>query len=157
MLKKVILSLKILLIGSLLPNFALAVDNYDPATKILTIDAVTLGNTKYLNVTVRLDQFQVLGVGSAIPIDGVADSCTPEMFTIDKFNTIQPGMTLDQVNQVIGCRFDPGEIIRADPVVSYTWLSNANSGVRFIRVFFDASTNKVTSIFGSNFKSSAGF
>jgi hypothetical protein len=157
MLRKVILSLKILLIGGLLPNFALAVDNYDPVTKILTIDAVTLGNTKYLNVTIRLDQFQVLGVGSAIPIDGVADSCTPEMFTIDKFNTIQPGMTLDQVNQVIGCKFDPGSIVRAGAVVNYTWASNGSSGVRLISVYFDASTNKVTSTLGSSFKSSAGF
>lgn len=155
MLKKVILSLKILLIGSLLPNFALAVDNYDPVTKILTIDAVTLGGTKYLNVTIRLDQFQVLGVGSAVPIDGIADICSPEMFTVDKYNTIQPGMSLDQVNQVIGCKFDPGSIVRVNPLVNYSWR-NIDSG-RFISVHFDASTNQVTGSLGSSFKSSAGF
>lgn len=39
-------------------------DTFDPATNTLTMDSVIVGDQKYFNVVVRIDQLTVLGVGS---------------------------------------------------------------------------------------------
>ena len=132
-------------------------DTFDPATNTLTLDSVIVGDQKYFNVVVRIDQFTVLGVGSSVPIGGVNETCGAENFTIDKFNAIQVGMSIDQVNQVIGCKFDPGSAVRTGGLVTYTWMNFSAGNVQFISAFFDESSLKITGTFGNQFKSSAGF
>ncbi len=70
------------------------------------MDSVTvIGGRTYSNVVIRIDQLTVLGLGSSTtPNDTqVSAICKTENFTIDRFNAIQVGMTLDQVRQIIGC------------------------------------------------------
>ncbi len=132
-------------------------DTFDPATNTLTMDSVIVGDQKYFNVVVRIDQFTVLGVGSSVPIGGVNEICGTENFTIDKFNAIQSGMSIDQINQTIGCKFDPGSAVRTGGLVNYHWMNATGGNVQFISVFFDESSLKVTAAMGNQFKSSAGF
>lgn len=88
---------------------------------------------------------------------GVSDTCGVENFTIDKYNAIQVGMSIDQVNQVIGCRFDPGSAVRNSGLVQYTWQNLSADRVQLISIFFDESSLKITSALGNSFKSSGGF
>ena len=87
---------------------ALAIDTFDESTNILTIDAVVVEGIQYNNVVVRLNAFDVISVGSSTPADDgtVAETCTDANFTLAKYNAITEGMTLDQVNQIIGCKND---------------------------------------------------
>lgn len=156
---------------------------FDPVTNVLTMDSVWVtGGLKYENVAIHLDQFTLLGVaGETVvppppppppvtpppppppvtpPPPLVSSSCSPANFTIDKYNAIQVGMSLDQVNQVIGCKFNSGRIVRIPNYVVYTWeYINLGSfgGQSNIHVFFDESGSNVTGSMGNSFKTSFGF
>ena len=86
----------------------------------------------------------------------VNDTCSDENFTTNKYNAISIGMTLDQVNQLIGCKNDPRFTITLNNVVSiYGWVPSSLSG-KFIQVYFDPNTDIVVTYQGA-FKSKAGF
>ncbi len=131
-------------------------DNFDPATNILRMDSVVVGDQKYFDVSVRIDQFQVLAVGSSAPNNGggVKETCEAADFTISKYNNIVVGMSLDQVNQTIGCK--PGSPVRTSGFVNYSW-STTVGGVRIIDVIFDDPSLTVTGALGGSFKRSGGF
>ena len=110
-------------------------DTFDPKTNILTMGSITVGNQKYLNVAVKLDQFTVLDAGSSAPlVSGVSETCGEENFTIDKYNVIQVGMSLQQVSQILGCQFDdryglePVVFSKTElPIVNYVWVVGASA------------------------------
>jgi len=136
-----------------------ASNTFDPATNTLTMDSVTVtGDRTYSNVVIRIDQFTVLGVGSSAPINGgVSETCGSENFTIDKFNAIQIGMSLDQVNQVIGCEFSRTVRAVSVAVVEYFWEHFSDSdGFSYISANFDPSSLTVTGLRGSTFKNASG-
>lgn len=139
---------------------AAAGNTFDPATNTLTMDSVTVtGDRVYSNVVIRIDQFTVLGVGSSTPIDGgggISETCGAGNFTIDKYNAIQVGMSLNQVNQTIGCKFSPEFTNRVEGIaVVHKWVHSTN-GTPFLMVFFDESSLTVTPMDGT-FKISSGF
>ena len=134
-------------------------NTFDPATNTLTMDSVTVtGDRVYSNVVIRIDKFTVLGVGSSTPVDdggGISETCGAENFTIAKHNAIQVGMSLDQVNQIIGCESDPGYTVRGAGFEKHVWLPSPP--LKSILVYFDQSNLKVTGSLLDSFKVSSGF
>lgn len=53
---------------------AFAVDSFDPATNLLTMEAVTTGGATYRNVAVTVSSFDLIGVGGGAP---AADTFNP--------------------------------------------------------------------------------
>lgn len=96
---------------------------FDEATRQLTLPVVRLGGTNFLNVTVRLDQFEVLGVGGAAPVEPplATGQCTMANVSRTKFYQIVTGMTFQQVTNLIGCAHNPDYTGSAYSFVSYRW------------------------------------
>ena len=72
----------------------------------------------------------------------VAATCTASNFTLPKVDAIALGMTLDQVNQIIGCPNNPMYTQRSERYVAYAWANP--SGSQSIVVFFDPTGTTVT-------------
>lgn len=155
-----------------------SVTTFDPATKVLAIDSVWVtGGLRHENVALSVENFTLLAVGGSPiktpppvtpdpvsppppppppPVTGVSVTCTLDNFTKDKFDAIQAGMSIDQVNQVIGCKFEPRATMRLNELTQYTWV-HLTTGRHLISVLFDESTLKVTGTMGTLFKNSMGF
>ncbi|MCH9640065.1 MAG: hypothetical protein K0U40_11310 [Betaproteobacteria bacterium] len=134
-----------------------ATNTFDPATNTLTINSVTVtGDRVYSNVTIRIDAFTVLGVGSSAPItEGVSETCSAGNFSVDIFNAIQTGMTVEQVTQIIGCRSEIS--LRSEDFLRHSWaFTNELRDTFSISVIFDPSTLTVHETVGS-FKTATGF
>ena len=127
---------------------------FDNATRYLTIPSVQAGTSVYSNVVVRLDSFAIISVGSETPVrSSVADICVAANFTTAKYNAIALGMTPDQVNQTIGCKFNPSYTQRSASFTVYTWVASG-----FIQVYFDPAGTTVTGLAGNTlFKTANGF
>lgn len=134
---------------------------YDPATKYLTIPTITAGDYTYTNLVLRLSQFEYIsGVATPVgqtpptpPAGTVSDTCTAANFTAAKFAAIALGMTLDQVNQTIGCKYDAAWNLKSSTFSRYSWLSSP----KVIQVFFDVNGTQVTATSGGGtFKTSVG-
>lgn len=145
----------------ILINFscACAQDTFNTSTNVLSIPAVTIGQTLYSNVQLRLDSFSVVDAGwsSAVP-----KPCTASNFTAAKVNAIDIGMTPAQVSQLIGC--DNGDVYASQIGYSnqiYSWsyrsyVPQYTSSV--ILVFFDADGQGVAPLQGTTvIKMSSGF
>lgn len=131
--KKIFLLSFLLTCGSPL-GISLA-NTFDPATNILTMDAVILENQKFSNVVVRIDQLTVSSIGSSSPDENrISETCETENLTTDKFDVIQIGMSLDQITQIMGCKFD--RQIFHSPSYQTTW-ENINNAHQKIVVFSD--------------------
>lgn len=132
---------------------------FDPATNVLTMGSVWVtGGLKYENAAVHLDQFTLLGVAGrtvALPPPVLSDLCSSENITIDKYNAIQIGMTLDQVNQIIGCTTksatSEGSFLR------YSWGSYYPKPAKEIQVYIDQSNLAVTGSMGDLFRAFVSF
>ena len=85
----------------------------------------------------------------------VSTICTSSNLTLAHYNAIVPGMTLDQVNQTIGCAYYPSETMRFTDFVIYHWLV-LSGGISFIEVYFDPSGTIVTPQ-GNVWKGGSGF
>lgn len=87
----------------------------------------------------------------------VAKSCTPSNFTQQKFDQIARGMTIDQVNQLLGCSFDPYYNQNSGKNKMRMWVAESKGLVAAyaIRVNFD----KNNRVFGPDgvFKTADGF
>ncbi|MFA6444637.1 MAG: hypothetical protein WCV99_20075 [Sterolibacterium sp.] len=152
---------KFLLAIAILTNLscACAQDTFNTSTNVLSIPAVTIGQTLYSNVQLRLDSFAVVDAGSSNP---VPKPCTASNFTAAKVNAIDIGMTLTQVKEIIGC--DNYEVYASQLGYSnqiYSWsyrsyVPQYTSSV--ILVFFDAEGQGVTPLQGTTvIKMSSGF
>lgn len=89
----------------------------------------------------------------------VSETCGPNNFTEAKYNAIVTGMTVDQVNQTIGCKYDPQQTVHGPGFVMRLWLNTASiAATQMIMVFFD--TNGIVLPFpggGGAYKQSNGF
>lgn len=133
-----------------------AADTFDPKTGQITIESIVIGSVLYSNVVISLGgDFKVISVGGVAPVDPgpVAALCTPANFTAAKFNAIAVGMSLTQVNQIVGCQPDTTYEILAGGTKIYTWFYTTT---RRISVYFDGTTSLVLGT-GGKFKESAGF
>lgn len=143
----------ILFATALFSAAACAADVYDPSTGTLTIPQVQIGQTYYNNVVVKLNNITVESVGSTAPVSGpVSQTCTSANFTTATYNAIAVGMTLDQVNQAVGCAYSPNLTQRATSFTAFVW----SDSTAHIIVYFDASGSKVT-LLGTTYKTSSGF
>ncbi len=130
----------------------------DGGQTLLTI--VSTPNDDFLQVTeVESDNGQVSNLrmyfdeskadeyyNSLVNTQGGEIACTSDNFTSAILNSIQSGMTLEQVNQTIGCTFNAGDTVRSpDGVVVYSWKM-LTPQVKFIDVFFDGEGNFATPI-----------
>jgi hypothetical protein len=115
-----------------LPSY-LDLATYDGRTGNLTLPFVQLGGTLYTNVVVRLDSFAVLSVGS-----GVSPTCVDTDLTGVKYDAIAIGMTVDRVNQLLGCAYSP-QLTNTTAYAAYgsTEFSWASPGGRQIDVWFN--------------------
>jgi hypothetical protein len=128
-------------------------DTYNAANNQLTVDSVQVGNTIYTGVVVTVGN--VLAIGGSKPATSpVAATCTAANFTLAAYNAIQTGMTVDQVNQIIGCQYLPSLTVRYANFVVYQW--GAVGLAAHIAVYFDATGTVVTAQSGI-FKTSGGF
>ena len=128
---------------------------FNNATRFLTIPSVQVGTTVYSNVVVRLDSFAIISVGSETPVSSsVAATCVTANFTTAKYNAIALGMTPDQVNQTIGCKFNPAFTQRTQSFLLITW----NFSGSLMQVYFDPAGTIVTAPLGTDiFKYASGF
>jgi hypothetical protein len=75
----------------------------------------------------------------------IAPTCSQSNFTLANYNAIAIGMTLQQVNQTMGCQYLPSQTMYISPYIVYIWY---DGGLKMIQVFFDASNNTVTASLG---------
>ncbi len=84
-------------------------------------------------------------------------TCTSANINLTNYNAIKVGMTLAQVNQTLGCAFDPAFTQRNASFTYNAWIFNGNTTATII-VYFDASDSIVTALSGGTiFKTSQGF
>ena len=129
---------------------AQAIDTYDYNSSILTLDSVVVNGTQYNNVTVLLVDPVVLSIGSQQTY--IPATCSNNNLTTTNFNAIQVGMTLNQVNTIIGCQNDPSGTYRSAACLTYVWHDQNRS----IYVLFDLNGYRVLNVSGT-YKVAGGF
>lgn len=133
---------------------------YDAATRNLSIPSVQAGDRIYSNLVVRIDSMAVISVGSSSPVGSVvAEQCVDANFTTSAYNAITENMTVDQVNRVMGCKFDPTMTLRSTDYIIYVWYNSRVGAHALLTVYFDPNGARVTSLNGPGgiFKISSGF
>lgn len=96
---------RLLVFFSMLPGVVCAVSIYTPSDNGLTIDSVLVNGVQYNNVVLTLRDFSVVSIGSSSSDIPIKDTCTSGSFNSAIYNSIKIGMTLSQVQQIIGCKF----------------------------------------------------
>ncbi len=139
---------------------ALATDTFDATTSILNIDAVILNGVKYNNVVIQLTGFNLISIGSYAPVT-VSATCSTA-FSIAQYNAITVGMTMGQVEQVLGCQYTPsGTYTVGNNAVANTWeysnFSVTPAVFEQITVYFDVTDSVATAYGGQILKSRIGF
>ena len=129
---------------------AQAIDTYDYNSSILTLDSVVVNGTQYNNVTVLVVDPVVLSIGSQQTY--IPATCSNNNLTTTNFNAIQVGMTLNQVNTIIGCQNDPSGTYRSAACLTYVWHDQNRS----IYVLFDLNGYRVLNVSGT-YKVAGGF
>ena len=129
---------------------AQAIDTYDNNSSILTLDSVVVNGTQYNNVTVLVVDPVVLSIGSQQTY--IPATCSNNNLTTTNFNAIQVGMTLNQVNTIIGCQNDPSGTYRSAACLTYVWHDQNRS----IYVLFDLNGYRVLNVSGT-YKVAGGF
>jgi len=129
---------------------AQAIDTYDNNSSVLTLDSVVVNGTQYNNVTVLVVDPVVLSIGSQQTY--IPATCSNNNLTTTNFNAIQVGMTLNQVNTIIGCQNDPSGTYRSAACLTYVWHDQNRS----IYVLFDLNGYRVLNVSGT-YKVAGGF
>ena len=82
---------------------------YDVQQNILTIASVELEGVRYNFPKVRIISVEVIDAGIVSQAPAELHVCVPgtDPITEQKLNAIQIGMTLDEVNQIMGCQYNP--------------------------------------------------
>ena len=145
-----------------------AIDTFDSSTNILNLNQVQYNNIQYNDVVLKLTGYDVQSIGASAPLSPTtppvtppvdSGTCSSENFTVAKFNAITVGMTVDQVNQTIGCKYDPSHTSASASFVSHNWYYKSQNSVQQIILYFDASDSVVTPLggYGSNIKLRVGW
>jgi len=87
---------------------SVAESEFHTGSGILTIPTVKVGNSYVYDAQLRLNNagsFDLIGYSQDSSNGGsVDDVCTDKHITLEKYQQIKNGMTLDQVNSIIGCK-----------------------------------------------------
>lgn len=128
--------------------------NYDATTRYLSIPSIRVGDTVYSDLVIRLDGMTLISVGAAVAAGPtVAERCGASNFTTAKFNAITVNMTVDQVNQVMGCKYNSTLTQRNTSYLVYVW----DYGQSMVAVYFDPDGTRATFYAGIIFKMATGF
>jgi len=130
---------------------------FDLSTRTLVLPSVQVGNTVYHGVTIRMDNFTVLGVTSSSAVNTVSATCSTLAFTSAKYSAIRIGMTIQEVKNLLGCEYAGYYTTRTNTNVRYVWATSNFSAN--IAVYFDITGEYVYGINGSTtvFKTASGF
>jgi len=96
--------------------------------------------------------------GPPTPTDGggnVAATCSNSNLTTSNYNAITPGMTIAQVNQTMGCAFNPSFTQRNSLFIAHIWIVTGT--MKYITVYFDLADNVVTPLVTGSYKTATGF
>jgi hypothetical protein len=130
----------------------------DDGRSLLTI--VSTPNADFLQLTeVESDDGQVSNLrmyydeskadeyyNSLVSTQGGEIACTSDNFTSEILSSIQQGMSLELVNQTIGCTFNAEDTVRtSEGLVLYSWKM-LTPQVKLIQVFFDGAGNFATPV-----------
>lgn len=82
---------------------------YDVQQNILTIPSIELDGVRYNFPKVRIISVEVIDTGIVSQAPAELHICVRNVdaITKEKLNAIQVGMTLDEVNQIMGCQYNP--------------------------------------------------
>ena len=154
------ITMKKYLAGLLLAGFiqtAQAASTFDPNTNILTIDSIVTNGVQYNNVIVLMNSYNVLSIGSSAPI--APATCNANSLTTYTFNRVGLGMSLDAINNIVGCKYDPVLTFRMPTAIMYTWTYvDPNIGLNLsMNVFFDLYGTRSIDIGGGVFKAAHGY
>lgn len=131
----------------------MALAEFDLKDNTLTLDAITHNGVEYDNVVVRITGYEIISFGASRP---TKDAVCPEAFTAMQYDHIRVGMTMDQVDDVIGCNYDvDGTEISGNNILR-NWETSGNI-LREIFVNFDTTTNLVAPDASGTFKRKIGF
>lgn len=133
-----------------------AANTFDLGSNVLHLDSLIIGATVYNDVTVRITPVEVLGVGSSAPLN-YGKNC--DTLTPAKYNAIQLGMGLDQVQSLLGCTYKDvtASSVNGVAFVVGNFVHTGADGVQVIQVWFDGAMQRVIDPFGTgNFKAFSG-
>lgn len=134
--------------------YNLSLTTYANDSRMLAIPTIKVGNMWYNNLVIQLDTIQVISYGSKSSAS-LPEDCAP--ITRSGFGAIQVGMTLDQVDAVLGCQHFPlylrdlNNYIAVPEWITVQWGA---SGYAEIAVIFDRDGKFVVNPFHGN---STGF
>lgn len=82
---------------------------YDEQENVLTIPSLALNGVRYNFPKVRILSVEVVDTGIVSQAPTELHVCDPSVdrITEGKFDLIKMGMTLDDVNQIMGCQYNP--------------------------------------------------
>lgn len=137
---------------------------WSDANKVLTtVGSINITFSDYDNGVV---QYMIDGAAGSKPISrqifgngGASASttfCESSKVSQAHYDAIAIGMTLDQVNKVMGCLNNPSQTVRQTNFTTYGWAAKDDAGL-YIQVFFDPTGTTVAPISGtSTFKVFSG-
>ncbi len=104
---------------------------YDIKSRILSIPSIKIDEGHVYDATLKLNDsgsFDIVGFSDEPkPQEGdIDDECTPDHITLDKFNQLTAGMTIEQVNSLIGCE---GELHLAGASFTEFWWQGGSGGL----------------------------
>lgn len=85
---------------------------YNMQKNILTIPSMVVEGVRYNFPRFRIVSVELVDPGvssqapSGLPVCALTTSADPSVITQEKLDRIQLGMTLDEVNQIIGCQYE---------------------------------------------------
>ncbi len=101
---------KLFLIISML-MFAVTVygedSEFDLSQNMLTIPIVKIGNNYIYDVKLQLNNagnFTLISYSDTQPTQPILDTCLTSLITLEKAEQLQKGMSIDQANNIIGCK-----------------------------------------------------
>lgn len=88
---------------------------------------------------------------------GADTNCPQASFTKANFERIEEGMTVEAVNNLLGCVSAPHLTVRKEYAVSLYW-SAVSGSLKYIQIWFDAEGRSVQRLHPAfEFKTSTGF
>lgn len=91
---------------------------YDQATHTLHVPTLVVGNTRYNDLVVKVDSVTLVSASSQSKASGPGAApaiCTMNLLTEAKLDQIKLGMSLEQVNQILGCQYSVRQANGSNP------------------------------------------
>ncbi len=114
---------------------------FDTKSQVLTLSNVLVDGTQYSGIQIKLKDVQIVNPGLQ---SKAVDSNCPTEFTATQVASIKPGLSVDAVNQILGCQYQPQSTVMRAQVEGTGWAALPwQSGLRQVLVSFDLASGKV--------------